>query len=1370
MKSLVTIFLSCLLVLAAYSQRQSFSNLGPDEVIRLNSTEQQFRFLPGEILVRFKDHISASVALNNDIATFGVGEIDQTLQRYRPFSAEKLFKDTKPLKRVEVFRTLGGVEIQRPSLHNIFKIKIREERRLLEAIEELKLLPEVLYAEPNGSYSLVSDPRASKVQSTMHPPTYGSSHHTNSSVIPNDPLFSQQWYLNASRIVALWDSTSGDTTGLIAILDSGVDWFHPDLANKIRINYAELNGMPGIDDDGNGFVDDIRGWDFINNDNDPRDDNSHGTHVAGIVAAEADNGIGIAGVDWRAKILPIKVLQSSGGGDWGSIAQGVRYAVQMGAKIINLSLGGYTESFTVRNALEDAYATSFIVAAAGNDGYKIDRPYPPMPPYAPFYPACYSFVFGVQASDEGGWRTFFSNFDPTGPILYNDGYYWNDFGYNYEMHAPGIRILSTIPNGNYRQFAGTSMASPVVAGVVSLLKSRYPTLSNEQMYARLIQNATGGNLDAFASLSASSIPDLYLMERSIRDTAWGGNGDGQADAGETVEFYLLIKNAGGGFDSNWAKLRLGFFEDSTVATVLDSMRFTGSISSYANRLVGPFRVTISPTVVNNRDIVFNYDLGYSNQVSRSGQIIINVKNAVKIRGTISGLLHLTPGKMYLVSDIAVVESLVISPGVELRISANMYLAVGSYFRAIGTPENKIRIVGDRGWWRGLVLPPNGNSELSNCVIEDGWTGGMTPIIQNMKSIQHTLFQNNIGLMAKVSSNTSFKYNVVKDNIASGYWIGGLWVADPGFENNIVARNRVDATTISGMVDFRADNAITLSIRNNVFIDNFRYALSPEHWWGDPGFGFFTLGPNYFGTIDSARVQASVLDFYKNPGYPAINTSSFLLAPPDSVHGVVWKVLINGINPQEFPLDPIGVSTVRFDVRFNREMDITATPQLTFGVREPFTQRFVADSSRWSVDRKVWTAYHTMNIQTGDGINTVRVAKAKDLDGFEIPIESTRFRFLIDAAGASSTGFSASAGLGKVNLEWDVTELPDVLGYNMYRFTAINDSTFTPRVLINRTLITDTTYTDLEVNPGTRYYYQYRTLRTNLSETDPSRIVSTVPLTSAMGDANGDLSVNVLDVIAMVSYILGQNPQPFIFAAADLNSDGVINVLDVIGVVNLILNPGSQGILATSGSARVDLVGGRLELTTDVPIAGMQFRLEGLGASRIQFTSDSLLSQFEVANALQGDSARTFVLFSLAGTTIPSGQHTLGTFDGLSPNIRLTDIVLSNSSGGHVVTSVWENGSPFVPTEYYLEQNFPNPFNASTTIQYGLPEKSEVAIVIFNILGQKVRELNLGEMNAGRHRVRWDGRNDFGNLVASGVYLYQFHTPNFAQVKKLVMIK
>ena len=310
-------------------------------------------FVKGEILVKFKDEVTINKKKAGDQITIGVLSIDSIFIKWGITRAEKIFVTESKKSKKKSFVSPDGKIIEVPELFNIYKLKASTSIDIAKIIEELEKDQSVEFAEPN--YYIY----------TME--TY-----------PDDPLYQggEQWYIDAVNAPAAWDSTTGDTSQIIGVIDTGVDWDHPDLDDNIWRNWDEIPDN-GIDDDANGFIDDIRGWDFINNDNDPNDDNSHGTHVAGIAAAESNNGIGITGIAWNAKIMPVKMLQSSGRGSSSDLAAAIIYASDNGATVINMSLGSYGESMTVKTALENAYANSVLVAAAGNDGYKVDPPYPP---------------------------------------------------------------------------------------------------------------------------------------------------------------------------------------------------------------------------------------------------------------------------------------------------------------------------------------------------------------------------------------------------------------------------------------------------------------------------------------------------------------------------------------------------------------------------------------------------------------------------------------------------------------------------------------------------------------------------------------------------------------------------------------------------------------------------------------------------------------------------------------------------------------------------------------------------------------------------------------------------------------------------------
>ena len=1094
--------------------------------------------------MKFKDEVPIVLQKTKSSLKTGINTVDDFISRHKVITLEKVFANEEKREVNKSMTTPDGQTHEVPQLFNIYKFKADANEDVKKMVEELKSDPLVDFAEPD--YYFYS-------QATE----------------PNDPMASQQWYLGAFPGVnakAAWDTTTGDTTQIIGIIDTGVDWAHPDLAPNIWRNWGEIPGN-GIDDDGNGKIDDVRGWDFVNNDNNPMDDNSHGTHVAGIAAAKGNNSIGIAGIAWNAKIMPIKVMQSSGYGSASDIANGINYARLKGATILNLSLGSYGESFTLKTALENAYSTAVIVAAAGNDGYKIDPPFPPAPLYAPHFPACYSWVIGVQATTQTGELASFSNFDPSGPIDYTNAY-----GHNYEMRAPGVGILSTFPGGGYHLLNGTSMASPVVAGGVALIKSHRPAISTEELFAILIQSSSGGNLNIFAALNHVLVPNLKYVSNTIVDTLTGDDRDGKGDAGETIQLFLKVKNAGGSADSVWTKLRFAPFEDTTVATILDSTSFIGTISTYGTMTgqTDPFKIYIKPTVANNRDIMFQYEIGSKdNSEVTSGTLKITITNGVELGGHYYGTKHLTQNKLYLVTSNTVFDTLKIDPGTRIQISDEKSIFVSRKMICNGKPDSMIVFTQNgSGYWLQIKNVSGNPQQMKYCVFEyfgvSSSVAGFPTHIDGFR-IHNSIFRYGKIHFTSVLNSDSITKCLFFNNFATYMTnFGNINI----FQNNIISGNTCTQWDNPTFLNSGMSLQLSRNFRNNSIFSNDKYNLSapyPASW------GIFKLSPIYWGTTDSLTIEHSIYDFFENSTFPIVDGFDSAQATPSAFcHGHVWKILIDSveINKYDHPYSAnngrgiVGLGIHKFDVYFNRPMDASVTPFLTFGVREPYTQKIVAESASWSSDFKRWTAYFNIGIETGDGVQRVRVAMAQDNDHFEIPIENSRFEFVIQAAGSASIEFMATPGIGKVGLEWNRAGTEDAMGYNMYRQQNITDTTFSSPIRINTSLITDTLYTDYAVLPNNTYHYYYKVVGTDLAESDSSKKVTATPLNAANGDANGDGLVNVLDITTVISYMLSQNPQPFLFDAADVNNDNAIDILDVIGIVNLINGKKKAGSIFT----------------------------------------------------------------------------------------------------------------------------------------------------------------------------------------------------------------
>jgi subtilisin family serine protease len=353
----------------------------------------------------------------------------------------------------------------------------------------------VSYAEPNYQIKL-DDPAETYTARDLvhHPPTDAS---------PDDPQFSQQWGLNnlgqdggktGADIHALeaWQKTHGSDQIVVAVLDSGVDYTHTDLRSNM---WFRPDSLPQYTDDELGTFNDENGYNGTDNATDPMDDNGHGTHCAGIIGAEGNNGEGIAGVNWNVRIMPLKFMGRGGFGTTKDAIEAINYAIDrkqhgVNVRVINASWGSTMKSKALEDAIRAAGEQGILfVAAAGNDGSNNDK--------RPHYPSNYDLpnVISVAALDRTDQLTSFSNWGPK----------------TVHVAAPGKDILSTWLNDDYREASGTSMAAPHVAGVAALILAKEPNLSVEKLKERLIKSVdpidslkgkveSGGRLNAAKAL------------------------------------------------------------------------------------------------------------------------------------------------------------------------------------------------------------------------------------------------------------------------------------------------------------------------------------------------------------------------------------------------------------------------------------------------------------------------------------------------------------------------------------------------------------------------------------------------------------------------------------------------------------------------------------------------------------------------------------------------------------------------------------------------------------------------------------------------------------------------------------------------------
>ncbi|MBN1861232.1 MAG: S8 family serine peptidase, partial [Candidatus Thermoplasmatota archaeon] len=449
---IISICICCMLILISFIFPAGRTDT------EFSNTQSVIVYRPGEFIVKLQKDTSISTPMLQEL-----NEKNQ-VSKY-----EKLFPDAKDT-----------------ILDDIYLLHIPMQSEILSIVRDYAKCPDVLYAEPNQVGYLCT--------------------------IPNDANFSNQWSLeNIGQLggtpgcdihaPAAWDIEQGSPEVVIAIIDTGIDATHPDLATKLWNNTDELPNN-GIDDDNNGYIDDVHGWDFYYNDSNPDDGYGHGTFCAGIAAASTDNAIGMAGVAWKCNFMSLKIINATGWFDDVKTAKAIKYAADNDADVLSMSFT-FLNSSLLHNAIDYSYGKgAFLCAAAGNYNTSSKR-----------YPAAYTNVTAVAATTQNDTRC--------SPNEWGAGY-GSNYGDWVDIAAPGNLIYSTMPTyhvtmnddgytQNYTYASGTSAATPMVAGVGALLLSKYPSLTNTEIETLICENVDPynsteyigtGRLNAYKALNA----------------------------------------------------------------------------------------------------------------------------------------------------------------------------------------------------------------------------------------------------------------------------------------------------------------------------------------------------------------------------------------------------------------------------------------------------------------------------------------------------------------------------------------------------------------------------------------------------------------------------------------------------------------------------------------------------------------------------------------------------------------------------------------------------------------------------------------------------------------------------------------------------
>ena len=554
------------------------------EVTSPNKKEPQIEYLSNEILIKLKsgahstikNKVSAVPVEGNSTYSSGIASLDKLNKDNQVIKLEKVVKETsKSKKDHEVFRW--------------YKVTLPGKAEILKDTESLTppLPPDTF--DPSKSLntppSSLADtsPQAKEKQKlkeivsqykkdpNIEATEFNYIAHT--TAVPNDPYYSSTgswgqtypdlWGLKKIQMERAWDVATGSAQVTVAVIDTGVDYNHPDISSNIWTNPDEIPAN-NIDDDLNGFVDDTKGWDFYNNDNDPMDDNGHGTHVAGTIGAIGNNNLGVVGVNWQVKIMPVKFLGNAGYGSLFGAMLSISYGVQNGAKVVNNSWGG-APTTALSDVMDFAYLQdAVLVASAGNNNTDVMLK----------SPANYQEVIAVAATDSDDQRAIFSN-----------------FGSKIDVSAPGVDILSlkgTVSpictddrsvGGSFCRITGTSMSAAHVSGLAAIIKASHPDFTNEEIRQVIRQAAdkiTGkefdenfgyGRINASNSLSVNNPPPVARVispkqrENLTSDTDISVSGIVESrigiskwevflGAGDDIESYQLVASGNNPINNN----------------------------------------------------------------------------------------------------------------------------------------------------------------------------------------------------------------------------------------------------------------------------------------------------------------------------------------------------------------------------------------------------------------------------------------------------------------------------------------------------------------------------------------------------------------------------------------------------------------------------------------------------------------------------------------------------------------------------------------------------------------------------------------------------------------------------------------------------
>lgn len=1312
-------------------------------------------FLDGQIIVKFRN--SAQVAeLRQKENTTGIPSIDNKIVQWRVSGIRQVFPE-------HTFRMNPGSS----ELARIFKLHFPANQDVMAIVNDFAGDPAVEYAEP--VYIDKTD-----------------------DTVPNDALFNKQTHWNIMKAVQAWDITKGSPDVVISIIDTGVDWDHDDLAENVNKNLGEdLDGdgqitaadVNNIDDDGNGYIDDFYGWDFVDvpsgsddtspaigedgstPDNDPADFNGHGTHCSGLAAAVTDNGIGVAGMGWDCSILPVRCGYQGRDGNGYVINgyEGIVYAADNGADIISMSWGGSRYSSYAQDIVNYAWTNgAVLVSASGNSDPGA---------YGPHYPGSYDNVLCVGATiHDIDRKASFSNYHTSVDVC-----------------APGTQIYSTMPNNVYGYMSGTSMSTPIVAGLAGLIKSMHPDWSNERIVTQIIETADNideRNPDYAGWLGAGRInAHRALTENPVQFAGYEimdnitGNGNGVVDNGETVQLIILLNSIAQDMTdvtvtASSADANISFINNSAVFPLLLQ-------GQEADNSASPIVLTVDESAPIGYEalikLVIADNEGYEN--IRFFKMLVQPLYMNHSANNVD--FTITSFGIYGYNDYADSDGNI---GTGFRYPKENYSALFLGSLWVGSGPNQVsdcsygNITYDNYDW---VTSEGGNINIGGTDISDQDGKAVFNDSRAEQPLGVEVTQNSYAWAnAPDDDYVVMEYQIKNTtrNTLSNIYVGLYmdWDVSGSDENADYAgwdANRnlgymssagesfygismlYPAPTSYRTLDHHVyvyDNALTEERKYNFMSEGFQVTTSDRNddWSHVLSTGPLTIPPGGSETVTFAVLGGDNLgDLRANT--QAAGAKYFTLAPA----GI--RILHTPLNDTENTTTPyqIVADVIAESAPVNPDSvmlfwQIGDEEQLYSAKMTPF----VGDLFQAEIPAQSETTIHYY-FMAYDQNN--RLAKLP----FEAPFATYTFY----------------AGVDIVNPEIsDVTQLIDTFN---------TSGPFTVTATVTDNLVVDDTRVTLEysINNGeTVSIAMTREIGTDIF----SGIISTSePLHS--GD-RVKYAVKAFDLAASPNSSTSDN--------YDFKIVSSLLVDDFEGSFskwNLGAGWGPNFYAYSGDNSMTDSPDGYYDPNSENILTLLDsYDLSGKSNAAVSFYCIHSLSNgdsvfFESSNdglnwnrqqAFSGESGYDWTrqIVALNNATGPNCEQITFRFrlisnddNNVGDGIYVDDVYIFADT---VLTGIEKGTDSALPKEYSLAQNYPNPFNPTTTIHYELPKDDHVTIEIYNILGTRVLTLVDNAYKAGRYDIVWNGRNYSGAHVPSGVYFYKLKTRSFTNVKKMILIK